>query len=396
MLAYQTQDLDNAEILLNAKKWHKNKLLSDQNWEAIKLKYPDLLYTPTIFIRIGLFIFTVISAFSAFGLFMLMTDFNGDNSEFTTHCIVDGIILLALLEVLIHNKKLYKSGIDDALLYMGLSSIICGFCLLFNENSYVEEPTLILFCCISLPFLLAACIRYSDRLVAATTFVCVFLLIFLLISKTGASSKFTLPFITMLFSTGCYFAVVKVRKLAQLRFWDSSCWIIEILSLLVFYLAGNYFVVRTLSSELFNMHLMEGEDIPFAFFFYAFTALVPLLYIFMGLKNKNRVLLLAGLAILAASVMTFKYYFSLGHHEISLTIGGIIMLVVAYFSIRYFKTPKYGITYAEDKEENRLGNFDAEALIIAQTFSSPQHNSSENNPDFGGGKFGGGGADDNY
>ncbi|HWZ23540.1 MAG TPA: hypothetical protein VNW06_12845, partial [Cytophagaceae bacterium] len=226
-------------------------------------------------------------------------------------------------------------------------------------------------------------------------FACAFLLVFLLISKTGESSKFSLPIIVMILSTVAYFAVLKCRKNSQLRFWDSSLRILEILSLLLFYLAGNYFVVRTLSEVLFGLDLNEGGDIPFAFFFYAYTALIPLVYVYLGLKNKNKVLLQAGLILIAVSVVTFKYYYSLGHQEVTLTIGGIVMIAVAWFSTRYLKTPKYGITYLEDKHKNAEGDFDAEALLIAQTFSTPQSEQGDATK-FGGGKFGGGGAESSF
>ena len=161
-------------------------------------------------------------------------------------------------------------------------------------------------------------------------------------------------------------------------------------------LAGNYFVVRTLSEVLFNLDLSEGGDIPFAFFFYAYTALIPLAYVYFGLKHKNKVLLQAGLILIVVSVVTFKYYYSLRHQEVTLTISGIIMIAVAWFSTRYLKAPKHGITYLEDKHKNTEGDFDAEALVIAQTFSTPQSEPGVDTNEFGGGKFGGGGAESSF
>jgi hypothetical protein len=394
MLAYNTDLLDHTEILLRAKKWHKNKRLSDQSYDAIKNKCTHSLYTPNFFIRIGLFIFTGISASAANGLLMLFTGFfDSDATGIGIRFIVHGIIVLAILEFLIRKKKIYKSGIDDALLYMGLSALIGGICALF-DHYYPTFGKDLLYAYITLPFLIVATIRYSDRLLAACVFVCAFFIAFQLIAKTGELSKYILPFAVMFLSVVCYLQVVKYRQKENLRFWDSSLMVIELLSLILFYMAGNYFIVRTLSEELFRLELQENEDIPLALLFYAYTALIPLSYIFFGLKKKNRLLVQTGLILVAISVLTFKYYFSLGHHEITMTIGGIIMITTAWLSINYFKIPKFGITYVEDKEEKALENFDSEALIIAQTFSSPQQQ--DNNPEFGGGKFGGGGADSSF
>jgi hypothetical protein len=398
MLAYQTNHLDHAEILLQAKKWHKNKLIPDQTYETIKMKYANPLYSPNFFVRIGLFVFTVISVIAANGLLMLITNIVNTQSdkEMAARFLFHGILMLGILEILINNKKLYKSGIDDALTYMSIGSILGGLCGLLYDYDRGDINSFILISAFCLPILIAATVRYSDMLLATAAFCCFILLYFLLITKTGEGSKYVLPFLIMIVSAGIYLITTKYKKIVKLRFWENSLWIVEILSLTLFYLAGNYYVVRTLSEELFQLQLMEGEDIPFAFIFYIFTAVIPLLYIFTGLKNKNKTLLNTGLILIAASVITFKYYFSLGHHEISFTVGGILMIAVAWLSIHYLKTPKFGITYTEDKDQNLLGNFDSEALIIAQTFSGPQHNQVENGNELGGGKFGGAGADGDY
>ncbi len=397
MLAYKTEDLDNAAILQHAKKWFKHKLLSEQSFEAIKLKHPDLLYSPNFFIRIGLFIFTVISLLAANSFLLLITGGFDSSSEYAyaIRLIFHGAVMMVALETLIKNKKLYRCGIDDALLYSGICCIISGVCLLFYNYERNETDSLLIYAFIALPILIATTHRYADILAAVASFVCFFAIVFILLSKTGEIAKMIMPFVIMIFSAILYFQVAKYRTQYQFRFWDSPMLILEILSLLLFYMAGNYFIVRTLSEVLFEMELQEGQDIPLAFFFYAFTALIPLAYVFFGLKKKNRVLLQAGLVLIGAAVITFKYYYSLGHHEITLTISGIIMIGVAWLSIRYLKTPQHGITFTEDTDEKILEKFDAEALIIAQTFSGPQHTGNQG-PEMGGGKFGGGGADGGY
>jgi hypothetical protein len=393
MLAYNTELLDHTDILLHAKKWHKNKSLSDASYDAVKNKYTSHLYTPNLFIRIGLFIFTVISGTAAHSLIMLLTGlFNSGATGVGIRLIGHGLITLFFLEFLIKKKKLYKSGIDDALLYMGLGALLTGIFSLFFDNAPTNQE--LLFSCVAFPFLIAATIRYSDMLLAACTFVCLLIIVIFLLAKTGELTKYILPFVIMFFSATCYLLITRYRQKENLRFWDSALWLTEILSLLLFYLAGNYFIVRAATEEAFNLEIAEGGDIPLAFLFYVFTALVPIAYLYFGLKNKNRLLLQSGLILVAASVITFKYYFSLGHPEITMTIGGIIMITLAWLSINYFKTPKYGITYIEDKDEKVLENFDAEALIIAQTFSGAQNQ--DDSLKMGGGKFGGGGADSNF
>ena len=69
------------------------------------------------------------------------------------------------------------------------------------------------------------------------------------------------------------------------------------------------------------------------------------------------------------------------------------MIVLAYASIKYLKIPKYGITFEEENDEDSFLKTNAEALIIAQSFTQQaQSNQQQNTTEFGGGDFGGAGA----
>lgn len=396
MIAYPKNDLDNVKILQEVKKWHNNKLISDAKFQELELKYKHQLYSPNFFIRIGLFVFTFICASAANGFLMAVTGmFDGSEYGMGLRFFIHAAIMLFALEFFIKEKKPYKSGLDDALLYMSLGFISTALSMIFYSYERGEGISMLLISIMMLPFLISATIRYADMLVALAAFICGAMILFLALTNSGDFTKPFLPFAALVFAASFYFLTLKYKKIEKLRYWESCFWIIEIASLVLFYLAGNYYVVRNLTEELLGVYLKEGEDIPLAIFFYAFTATIPLVYVYFGLKNKNKSLLNTGLLLIAAAVFTFKYYFSLGHHEISMTAGGIILIAVAWLSINYLKKPKHGITYAEDKDENLLGNFDSETLLIAQSFGS-QHNQVENNPQTGGGKFGGGGADGGF
>ncbi|MBY0424768.1 MAG: hypothetical protein K2Q22_03945 [Cytophagales bacterium] len=392
MLAYNKEHLDQAEIRKHVAVWNKNGILSAEQVVRIKSTYAQVLYTPNLFIRIGLFIFTVLCASTANSFLFLITGAfeSGSSDSWGIRLVINAFLLIFALEYFIKERKIYKSGIDDALLYMGIGSLISGLCILVFVEDMREMDTLLLFSCVSLPILVAGAIRYSDMIAAFCSFICSYLILFLLVSKVGEFSKYALPFIIMVVSMLGYLRLVNFRKLERVRYWDTSLWVLEIAFLVMFYLSGNYFVVRTLSEELFNLNLSAGEDIPLAFIFYAFTASVPLAYIYWGLRKKNRVLIQTGLILVAISVLTFKYYYGSGHHEITLTIGGIVMVLVAWFAIRYLNEPKLGLTYQEDKEVQDLEKFDTEALVIAQTFSD--QSAGQDKTSLGGGSFGGGGA----
>ena len=95
-------------------------------------------------------------------------------------------------------------------------------------------------------------------------------------------------------------------------------------------------------------------------------------------------------------MITFKHYFSLGHPEITLTLAGIVMIAVAYFSIRALKTDKFGLSFKQEPDENAFLKSQAEALLVAQTFGKTVDKQGDGGVSFGEGDFGGAGSGGKY
>jgi uncharacterized membrane protein (DUF485 family) len=399
-IAYQSQIFDDISIKETTEKWQKYELIESESLKDIASKHPLSFYSPGLFTRIGIFIFTWIGyiALTGFVSLILADAFRDVDFEkaFFLYALLHAGILFMGLEMVIKEKHTYKAGIDDAFLYGGLGALFTSIVSVFAMTGGVDMSTavLLLIALITFPILTFAAIRYVDMLVAALAFINLLTIVFLALSLAGEVGKMLLSFVLMGVSAVVYFYVKKLKENPEARFWVNSLWLIELLSLLVFYVVGNYFVVRSLSEELFNMHLAQGEDIPLAFVFYVFTAVVPIIYVWKGLKHKDRTLLISGLILVVVAVLTFKYYFSLGHPEISLTIAGLVMVLIAYFATRYFKTPKFGVTYTEDKAMER-GLLNLESVVIGQTMNTGTQ-AAHDGFQFGGGKSGGAGADGDF
>jgi hypothetical protein len=133
-----------------------------------------------------------------------------------------------------------------------------------------------------------------------------------------------------------------------------------------------------------------------AFVFYAFTAVVPVAYIFLGLQQRDRLLLRAGMVLLVLSVLTFRYYFSLGNPEVLVTLAGAALVIFAYVAIRLLKRGDLPFTYTQDVEEPEEGQ-ELESFVVSETFArSAQVPVPVGENPFGGGQFGGGGSGGNY
>lgn len=398
MKAYKVDTMKNNALKKKAAFWNANKLITDNQYASILKNYSDAFQTPNVFIKIVLFIFVCFIVLASLGIYTLFFSaifFNSNSGIgfgiFT--CLLYTAACFFVLELFIKNKNIYNNGTDEALLYIGLIFLAVGLFLLADKIS-TDSP--LLFLCVALPFIAFIVVRYADRITALVLVLCVYALLFLLIMKLGEASKFLMPFALMLFSALVYFQTLKIKNRSELFYWRSCMEVAEFIALIIFYLACNYFVIRESSVEFFSMDLQPGEDIPIAFVFYILTAVVPLGYIYFGLKRKNKTLLWSGLVLLAASALTFKYYFNMGHPEITLTVTGIVLILVAYFSIKFFKTPKYGITFEEQIDEDSFLKTNAEALIIMESLTQNTGQSSQGGVDFGGGESGGAGSGGSY
>jgi len=401
MIAYNSAVIQNTKILKKVRQWFAYQLLSAQQLKLANETYPINFYNPNIFIKVGLFVFTGLIIFASLGLFLLffssIISYSSSNTAFAIiTCIVFAISCVLVLEQFIKAKVLYRSGVDEALLYASLAFLFSGLCFMFfnstgESNDYNNFLAILL---VFLPFTVFAAIRYLDTIVAAIAMGTIYAICFLCLIKLGDVAKLIMPFVFMAISAIFYFVIQKQKQRIALSVWKSLLIMAEAFVLMVFYLSCNYFVIRESSIEFFDMTINEGENIPMAWLFYVLTAIVPLVYIVWGLKQKDKVLLWIGLLLVAVSVLTFKYYFSLGHPEITLTIAGIVMIVIAYVSIKYLKTDKHNITFKEEIDEDNFLKSNAEALAMVQSFT--QQPTQAKTEDFGGGEFGGGGSGNTF
>jgi hypothetical protein len=378
MIAYNHTSLDNLIINEEAKAALQNNLISKEEAAGIENKYPVNLYSPNLFIRIGLLLLTAIITLMGFGVLCLMI-LDSSEKQFGIMTLIYSLVIYAGLEFMIYDKKHYRSGIDDALILFSIGFMVTAVNLMSDPISYLGQSILIFIP--AFYFLL----RFGNVLMAGTAFLSFLGIIFYGFIKLGDMAKSAMPFLLMTLALLAYWQVRKGKKNLRLRHYRSCFTFIEILSLLILYAAGNYFVVREVSNSMFDLQLKEGESIPGAWIFWVFTALLPILYIVKGLQKKDVILLRTGLIMVAAIVFTVRYYHHVAPLEIAMSTGGIIMILLAYFVTKYLTPPKYGFTHAEPNDPKLNGLLNLESLIVTQTFNQATPAEPEKGFDFGGG-----------
>ena len=385
-----------------ATRWQKRGLLSPAQLTTILAAYPLDYYRPNIFLRIALFIFTTIGLSAGSG-FMALLFSGGFNSAAEEALLLTIAVLtiaggLALLELTIKESRLYHSGIDNAILYYTLGWAVFLLVYIIYEiaptgyraSSSLTSPAVVTTLLLVLPLLLAATFRYADRLVAAAAYA-TYLLLLASVLLQFSIGRLLLPFAVMLASVAAYFLVEKLAQRPDYLYYKPCLQLLKILSLVTFYLGGNYLVVREGNALLSDTGL--STQVPFAWLFYFFTAGIPIAYLVVGLRRHDRIWLLVGLLLIAFSVFTLRRYHSVMPAEIAATLVGAVLIAAMIWATCYLRTPPHGLTTAADDADDTR-KFNLESLIVAQTANVPQP--AEAGFEFGGGSSGGGGAEGSY
>jgi len=385
MIAYNKTWLANRRLQDELKKDLEHGRITKAEFDSITEKYPVGFYSPNLLVRVGLFILTCVIILFADGLLSLMASGSGIIESFGW-LIFLGLLSYLALELMVNNKFHYRSGVDDALLFISLCLLVGGFAIMVSDiNIGVNYLPLSL---VVLLLTLFLSLRFADMLTAAVCCISFFAFIFYGCEKIGAVGLTVVPFIMMLASAGMYWLSNTNSSRPKFINYENCLIIVQIVCLLTLYAAGNYYIVQTLSDELNGQH----KPIAFSAFFWVWTIFLPFVYIWFGLKKKDVILLRTGLVLTAAAVATFRTYYHVLPTDVMLTLAGALLLGTAYTVMKYLKTPKHGITYADPDEANLMDNLKIESFIVAETFSHTPTPPAAEGVKFGGGDFGGGGS----
>lgn len=387
MIAQDKTKLENQFLIDEAHSLYEAKFISKEQFHEIEMRLVLPKVHTNIFLRFG---FAVLGVFlySSICAFISLIGMNAIEHDFDIFLFIYAAIGFAGTEFFIHQNNTEK-GLDDVFLIGGqlLFAVAVGVTTEANELSIAITATLIsLFSYlryVKLVSVLIFCIA-STAAVAYGLF------------EMGSIGKTILPFALMFYAVIIYFVSNKLTQKVKFPFYHKGLLFLKNFCLVLFYCSGNYLVVRELSEVLLETEIPAKLDIPFAWFFYAFTWIVPVLYILFGLKLKERVLLWIGLLSFGFSFYTIRHYHEVLPIEIALTLGGLLLFAIAYFSIKKWKDQTTGITFQPDRFINSSDFINTEALILTSQFGLKPETTIESPMEFGGGDFSGGGSSGSF
>ena len=382
--AYSSEKLINLFTLKETKRWLKAGFISKESFERIQQQHAIDLYHPNLMIRILLFLATVLALSGVTGLLAI---FFGELGEaFLSYgSVLYGLLSFVVVEKAFIDNNHFKSGVTEAVIYHA-----CGFTILgVGAINDFDSVALITWVCVVV-FSFTA-IRYLDLIATAAAVLSFAYGIFYHLYEAGGVIQQLIPFAFIILFGGLFFLLRYGRNQSSLLLWENVLILAESICLLLAYAGGNYLVVRELSINLMNLQLQPQQDIPFAYIFYALTIILPILYLYFGIARKDSVLIRVSLFMVAFSVFTFKYYYSFGHPEITITLSGALLLLITLVLLNYLKVIRNGYT-RENLLSEKWASANTQAFVISQTMGG-----NVNAPDMpGGGASGGGGSTDQF
>lgn len=383
MSIYNSIDLKNKFITEQSKIALANGHISKKEYDEIKYHHPIQLYSPNLFVAIGLLLLTFIIFFGAAGLGALIL---GPYFRSSTLFLLLAIISYASLEYICSVKKHKNSGTDIALMTITTLSLMAGLDILIatrTEDIIISFLLLLLFIWFTY--------RYVNLLSGIASAVALIVFVFNLFTSLGDFTIFTFPFVLMMLSAGLYIFSVRRLKVNFFYSYYSIFKAISLVGLIALYAAGNYFVVAYIVA---NHYFITSQSVlSFGLLFWLWTFFIPAVYFYTGFKKKNLLFIRTGIGLMIVSVITFRLYYQILSIEYVCLIFGVLLIILSYYFMQLFKKGKFGFIYKETRTESTKLE-DLEAFAVSQ-IAMPQQAPDETTK-FGGGNFGGAGSGSSF
>lgn len=386
MQAYNKEQLQHYFLVEAAKTLYTNKFIAkEQLAEVTKnlllVKTNGNFLVRTAFFLLGSFLYSSISG--TFAIFTLVGDGVNAYKGLLFFYAAIGLIGSELLA----RSNYFRHGLDDAFI---LGFQLC-FCVAFGA---LTEDFLVGF--VGMVIVGAFCsLRYVHTLSVLVFCIGIVAVCCNLVVEKHYVETLYLPFFGCVLAIGFYLGSQKMKRLNTAYFYNESVSLMKLFSLVLGYFSLNYMVVRELSQNLMQLEILPGKDIPFAYLFYGCTFAIPLFYIFYGIYAKERLFLWIGLFTTGYSIFTIRFYYSLMPLEYAMLLGGIVLFIVAFLGIRYWKNNTEGITFQPDRSSDNKMFRNAQMLIMT-TQVQPHAPVASSKMPFGGGGFSGGGAGESF
>jgi len=384
------------------KDWAGEGFITKAQYELLEKETPSELRTTNIFLRLVLFFFTLVSVGAAVALFFAVFLPRPSQQTSGVFLLIFGAVCYAAAEVAVSQARLYRYGIEEALVVCSVGFVCGGIqSAFFSGRYYLPKPDAAQFLVPAAGAVFSLWIwrrfGFSYAFLAAMIFV-------LFLPGYWTSSPWAQHLLVVLFYATGLAGVAAVRFRHHFDYLEETYSLAEAMLWLGIYLTTN------LQMWSFNLGLQwwdgtrAGSEFPRPFYWATWILIwcLPAVVLARGIRLKDRFVIAVGAIAAILTFITNKPYLGWPRHTWDPMLMGILLTGVAFFIRRRLVRGPGGIRHGFTAE--RLSGKDKHWMNIASSvFSlssphsvtpSPQTNSPEVR--FGGGQSGGGGASSDF
>jgi hypothetical protein len=384
----------NATVRAAARGWKQAGAIDEAAFATVNAAYPDDRHRLGPVFRVLVFLFAIVAVNGASGFLWALFNSAGE-IPVPVILFVFGVALLVLTELQVTKMRRAQGGAEAATSLVGIGYLV-GFAGWMADKaglSFLHTAAVMLLAAALL--LAGAAWRWGYPLYAAAAMAA------LLGSFTavigGRLAWIALPLLA---------APVFVRLAESARLppaLRASCTAALGVALVGLYAALNLasYDLGWIEAYRFDWRLHpEGGGGTARWLFIVATALVPIVYLVLGLRSRRWVFLILGLGTGIASLVTLRWYVHLAPLWVVLTVSGAALVATVFALRRYLDSwpdkEHHGFTAEPLFEEMaRRRMLEAGAAVLSL---SPEARPVHEEPKFtgGGGEFGGGGASSEF
>jgi hypothetical protein len=379
--------------------WAGDDFLSKAQYQLLQREAVVELRTTNIFLRLVLFLFTVISAGAAAALVLVV--FAPTQPTAGILSLVFAALCYAAAEVAVSQARLYRFGIEEALAVCSVAFLCAGIQGTFFSSPYSPLPHQAQSLVPAAGLVLSLWIWRRFGLTYA--FVAAMIFIYFLPGSWTSSPEARRAIIAVFYAAGLA-GVAAVRMRHRFDYLARAYSVVEALLLLGIYLAVNL----QLSSLSLRQRLWGSAggapqfSRPFYWGTWVLIWCLPPIVLARGVRQKDRYVMAVGALVAILTLVTNKPYLGWPRHTWDPMLLGILLTGVAIFVRRWLARGPGGIRHGFTAA--RLSGKDKHWMNVGATLAAPLAPHSltpdpqASTPDFrfGGGQSGGGGASGNY
>jgi hypothetical protein len=399
-----------SEETLRARKlltdWTGEGYLTKEQYQLLEQETVSDLRTTNIFLRLVLFLFTLISVGAAAGLFFVVFLSHPSDQTVGVVCLIFAAVCYAGAEAAVSQARLYRYGIEEALVVCSVGFLCAGMLALFSGSVFSLKSDTAQFLVLAAGAVVSLWIwrrfGFSYGFLSAMIFV-------LFLPGYWTSSHAAQHLIVAVFYAIGLASVVAIRSRHRFDYLDEEYSLVEAMLWLGIYVAIN---LQLSSLDLLSSNVTgrwwgsvpTASEFARPFYWGTWVAIwcLPPIVLARGFHQKDRFVIAVGAIAVMLTLVSNKPYLGWARHTWDPMLLGTLLTGVAVFVRRWLAAGPGGIRHGftatrlsgKDKQWMSVGS-SVLGLVSPQSIT-PEPQTSDVGVQFGGGHSGGGGASSDF